>query len=73
MTKQVKDIHSLGGSNFLITIHHSENNSWQGVINWLDTGKTIHFRSALEMMSLIDEAVARDKRSWEDIKTTKAV
>jgi hypothetical protein len=30
---------SLGGTNFLISIYHHENNSWQGSLQWLDTGK----------------------------------
>lgn len=47
------------GTNFLITIHHTENYSYQGVIQWLDSGEKIHFRSELEMITLIHSAVAR--------------
>lgn len=63
-----------GGVNFLITIYHQENHSWQGIIQWLDTGKKIHFRSELEMMQLLNEAIqANNKgevsfRTWEDAK-----
>jgi len=63
-----------GGVNFLITIHHQENHSWQGTIEWLDTGKKIHFRSELEMLQLLHEATQASKegevsfRSWEDAK-----
>ncbi len=68
---------SMGGTNFLVSIHHQDNCSWQGVIQWLDTGKTIHFRSALEMLSLIEEATevheSTSKRSWDDIKHVKLV
>lgn len=45
------------GTSFLVNIHHTENHSWQGSIQWLETGETIHFRSALEMTLLIDQAV----------------
>ena len=63
---------SAGGTNFLISIHHQENHSWQGLIQWLDTGQKVHFRSELEMMNLISKAVqtgcteAEELRSWED-------
>ncbi len=57
-------------ANFLISIQHTENHSWQGSIQWLDTGERIHFRSELEMMSLMDQAVKRQKhietREWPE-------
>jgi hypothetical protein len=59
---------TVGGLNFLITIHHTENNSWQGVLEWLDTRKKLHFRSALEMMSLINEAVLISQSEQDDSK-----
>lgn len=70
--KKEKQITS--STNFLITIHHHENHSWQGVIQWLDTGKTVHFRSALELMNLMQDAVQAQNqledslRSWNDGK-----
>lgn len=59
-------------SNFLISIHHQENHSWQGVIEWLDTGRKVHFRSELELLNLISMATQDGQsegsrfRSWED-------
>ena len=67
------------GTNFLITIHHQENHSWQGVVQWLDTGKTVHFRSELELINLIHGAVqlntATDEtlRTWNDERRINAV
>lgn len=64
-------------SNFLITIYHQENHSWQGVIEWLDTSQKIHFRSELEMLQLIQSAVRENSetkeeiRNWNDSKTVK--
>ncbi|MDH8679240.1 hypothetical protein QE109_13870 [Fusibacter bizertensis] len=57
------------GSNFLISIHHQENHSWQGVIEWLDTGKKMHFRSELELMNLIHGAVELQSESKESLRT----
>jgi hypothetical protein len=70
---------TLGGNNFLITVHHTKNNTWQGVIKWLDSGKTLHFRSALEMMTLMDQAIKMDSsgeeevRTWQDTKQLNAI
>jgi len=57
------------GTNFLISIHHQENHSWQGVIEWLDTGKKVHFRSELELMNLIHGAVQTTSVTDEPIRT----
>ena len=60
----------IGGTNFLISIKEKDNQNWKGTIQWLDTGKTMSFRSALEMMNLIDEAISiqsgegEPSRSW---------
>lgn len=68
----------MGGTNFLISIYHQENHSWQGTIQWLDTGKKVHFRSELEMMVLIQSAVQvnqskeQELRNWEDDKKSDA-
>lgn len=64
---------------FLITIYHQENHSWQGVIQWLDTGKKIHFRSELELMTLIHSATLRNAskndsfRTWHEDHGLKSV
>jgi len=64
------------GTNFLITIHHTENYSYQGVIQWLDSGEKIHFRSELELITLIHSAVARhteDDKCMRDWGQTKKI
>lgn len=58
-------------SNFLISVYRTEHQSYQGIIQWLDGGKTLHFRSELELLTLIQEAVGSKKeitdlRSWKD-------
>lgn len=53
---------------FLITIEFRERATWQGRITWAEENKSICFRSALEMMRLLDEAGETDGRTWEDAK-----
>lgn len=56
-------------ANFLISIYHQENFSYQGEIQWLDTGKKIRFRSELELMNLIHEAAKSSLKSDSEIRT----
>ncbi|MBN2223024.1 MAG: hypothetical protein JW708_12540 [Vallitaleaceae bacterium] len=58
-------------SNFLVNIYRQENHSWQGVIQWLDTGKKIHFRSQLEMIMLMQEALTEKGVNKEGIRSWK--
>lgn len=48
---------------FMIVIKDTQNASWQGTIEWLDQNKKQHFRSALEMIKLIDSAVENDSQA----------
>ena len=65
----------MGGATFLIRIYFKQNANWQGTVQWLETNKTIPFRSSLELMFLLNEAVEKmptttgelDFRSWEDM------
>ena len=34
-----------------------QNATWQGSISWTEKGVTKHFRSALELLKLIDSAI----------------
>lgn len=42
---------------FIIHIQYRQNATWQGKIVWADQNKTQYYRSALEMMKLIDSAL----------------
>lgn len=43
---------------FIVKVLQEQNRTWQGSITWAEGEKTEYFRSALEMLSLMDEAVA---------------
>ena len=42
---------------FIVRILSNENATWQGSVTWAEKTKTEHFRSALELLKLIDGAV----------------
>jgi hypothetical protein len=66
----------IGGSTFLVRIYFKQHANWQGTIQWLETNKTVPFRSVLELISLLNEAVEKDLtgseglgfRSWENME-----
>lgn len=43
---------------FVIRVHFHRNATWQGTVTWLDTGKVQNFRSALELITLMDGALS---------------
>lgn len=42
---------------FIVRVQHRQHSSWQGVVTWTEEQKTIPFRSALELLKLIDGAL----------------
>lgn len=50
---------------FVIKILDRQNNTWQGNILWVDQQNEQYFRSALEMLKLIDGALDLSEKSKE--------
>jgi len=53
---------------FEISVKFMQNSSWQGEIHWIEKGKKQNFRSALEMLKLMDEALAESADGAQVIK-----
>jgi len=45
---------------FEISVKFMQNSTWQGQIHWVEKDLKQNFRSALEMLKLMDEALADD-------------
>jgi len=43
---------------FEITVKFKQNSTWQGQIHWIEKNKKQSFRSAMEMLKLMDEALS---------------
>ena len=56
-------------STFLVQIHFRQKETWQGQVTWAEENKTVSFRSALELLRLLDEAGEANGRTWKDAKT----
>ena len=42
---------------FMVQVQYRENASWQGQITWVEANQTRNFRSALELIKLMDSAL----------------
>ena len=42
---------------FMVQISYQRNGTWQGTVKWVEQRREEHFRSALELIRLIDDAV----------------
>lgn len=46
---------------FVIVVREQQHNTWQGTLSWVDKSRKSNFRSALELIRLMDEAVGSPK------------
>ena len=42
---------------FIVKVMNTQNSTWQGSLTWVEEQKTQNFRSALEMIKMIDEVL----------------
>lgn len=61
MTKVMRDDELLGQhgdmGTFVIRVQHRQHSSWQGMVTYLDRDQTVYFRSALELIKIIDSTL----------------
>ncbi len=50
---------------FIVKIRYRQNATWQGHVTWVEENKTVPFRSALELIKLIDSTQEKDVNDWE--------
>ena len=52
---------------FIIRVQYRQNASWQGSVQWVEKGMKRNFRSTLELIKLMDEAISdgEDDASWD--------
>ena len=46
---------------FLVKIVDNQNATWQGSVTWVEEKKEQHFRSALELLKLIDGVISQEE------------
>ena len=48
-------------ASFIVRVTSRQNATWPGSISWTERGVTKHFRSALELIKLIDSALDEEE------------
>lgn len=44
---------------FIVRVEQRQHSSWQGSVTWAEENKTVSFRSALELIKLLDGALEK--------------
>ena len=50
---------------FVVRVQYRQNATWQGQVTWTEENKTVAFRSALELLKLIDSTASDETGAWE--------
>ena len=58
------------GDTFIVNIKNSQNHTWQGTVKWVERQEEIPFRSAIELIKLMDSAleISDEENSGEYLK-----
>ena len=57
---------------FIVEVLYQEHASWQGKVTWINENKVQSFRSALELLRLIDSTLDNDlHRDWKEASDRK--
>lgn len=51
---------------FIVKILNKQNSTWQGSVTWVEEQRTQNFRSALELLKMIDGALEDESEYGED-------
>ncbi|MCI8515328.1 MAG: hypothetical protein HFG75_00350 [Hungatella sp.] len=46
---------------FVVNVQYRQNATWQGKVLWAEAGRSCNFRSALELLKLIDGALDEEE------------
>lgn len=71
MDDNTNNIPQEGKTTFIVNVQYRQNATWQGTITWVEQNTTQHFRSAFEMLKLMDQANRQgieEVIQWDDSK-----
>jgi len=69
-TKKLENQRNVGSTKgtFMVSVKFTQNSTWQGELHWVEKNQKQNFRSALEMIKLIDEALEESMDDFQVIK-----
>ena len=65
MKEETMNKHQGEKATFVVRIQYRQNASWQGQVTWAEKNKTVPFRSALELLKLIDSTEGVPEENWD--------
>lgn len=68
MQKKTEITQKGGKGTFVVQIQYRQHATWQGKVLWAEKNKSIQFRSALELLKLIDSALDEAAEEEKDLK-----
>ena len=63
MASNIRHMTGAGSQNFVITVKKNENHTWQGTVTWVEGHREENFRSALELIKLMDSVISEEEVS----------
>lgn len=52
---------------FVVHVEYRQNSTWQGNVTWIEQGETKNFRSALELMVMMESALSQEETADFDL------
>lgn len=56
-------VNQISSSTFLVKVMYTQHTSTQGTIQWVDREKSISFRSFMELIHLLEEAISSQEKA----------
>ena len=56
---------------FIVQVQYRQNTTWQGQVLWAEKNEKEHFRSALELIRMIDNALSEEAADAEELQKEK--
>lgn len=69
MNEEISELLKNEKSTFIVNVLYRKNASWQGTITWVEENRIQHFRSAFEMLKLMESAQKKgvvEVVGWDD-------
>ncbi|MEG2506788.1 MAG: hypothetical protein RR986_04585 [Longicatena sp.] len=58
--------YQVNNTTFIIEMKSCDNHSWQGILTWVEAKKSKSFRSALELVKMIDSVMVLNQEDASD-------
>lgn len=72
MSDEIFDSERGEKATFVVQVRFRQNATWQGTVTWAEKNETRHFRSALELLKMMDETLAGEAQAQNELSEKTA-